>query len=170
MKQKQEELKRLKEILSEKKRIRDTNKREKDHLFLEHCECLRKEAIHSLDIKNIEHQIEMLEEEIEEMTMYPMTGFGLRSALTKIYRVVPSVGARLFIEFSDDFGECKKNGVLYYNDMDDEFRSRVAIDEFDEAFIDRSLDCLMWRTRDIAILGNIYMQRNIPQLLALMRF
>ena len=160
MKQNQEELKIIKQKLSEIKSLQNINNKNVTRLGLEHGECLRKENNYKLDIKILEDHIENLENKIKQST----------SNLTKIHRVIPCVLSRLFIEFSDDYSQYKKNGFLYYYDMDDEFRSHICVNEFIEAFMDTSREHLVWGFTNMELLSKDYIEKDIPQLLALMTF
>jgi hypothetical protein len=159
MKQKQEKLETLKELLRQKIYLRNKNEREKDRLMLGHYECLRKDEIHSLDIISLENQIEQLEKEIEKEAS--------SSIFTRIYRIQPLTGARIFIELTDETGEKKHQGILYYNDMSASFKERVCVERFDEAFTNISCHSLIWRISCCDY--DPILVKTIPELLSLIR-
>lgn len=152
MKQKQQELERLKEFLGQKIQLCNKNKREKDHLVLEHCECLRKEESYSLDIKNLKHQIEEIEEEIKNQESY----------IGNIHRILPIGICSLYIEIVDDRGYLICKGVLHYTDMNDAFQ--VPRFQFNEGFIRSDLKGISWRINREYI---SYHTIEIPELMKL---
>lgn len=67
----------------------------------------------------------------------------------KIYRLIPVKDNGLRVEWIMD--TCKKSRIcpiIFYNDMDDEFRSIIPKNRFQEVFLDYNLQYLFWRSRD----------------------
>lgn len=141
MKEKQKEIERLKKLLSHKKEIFNLNSSEMIRLVSQHAECLSNEKICRLDIKSLQDKIEKLELEIKQSNC----------KLTRIYRIKPLTGARIYIEFSADAEGKRRGGVLDYQNIYHGFKSQVPEYRFGEAFINTNLDCLLWRSESAAL-------------------
>lgn len=139
MNEKKKQLQKLRELFSEKHgeyiifcmRISDAqNEKEK---------ALKERSICSLDMENLESQIEKLEEEIKQEESF---------ARLQIHRIVPYTSpyaSPLYIEISDDTGKLQLRGYLYYSDMDARFQKIILRCQFNEGFIRPDLKGISWR-------------------------
>lgn len=135
MNEKKKQLQKLREILKEKQTRFFSCSTYLNSLENETEKALKERSICSLDMENLESQIEKLEQEIKQEESF---------ARLQIHRIVPYTSP-LYIEISDDTGKLQLRGYLYYADMDARFQKIIPRCQFNEGFIRPDLKGISWR-------------------------